>query len=307
MRFELLPPLPAVLLAEQLRHIPLFSFVAVDELFRISSIARQVRHEAGASIQEAGAPVEYIQVLVEGKIRIGAKDGDEQETSPPALLGFREVLEGVPLRETARAIESSICLAIAAEEFRALLSDDIELAAGLFRQLLSAPSKNGSPSVLRQAVNPQDKALALRGDQDLKPIEKVLLLQELPIFSRSTAEELFALAAITRRLPLVENQRVFSEGDSPAIYILLSGELSIHPPDEGGGDARSEVVRPGDALALQETLSGNRFDWRATVVKGGVALRIERDKLFEVLADQEDLLQGLFSALFRSDSGTRGQ
>ena len=70
MRFELLPPVPAVVLADQLRRIPLFSFVDVDELFRISSIARQVRHEVGVTIQEEGTPVEYIQVLVEGKIRL---------------------------------------------------------------------------------------------------------------------------------------------------------------------------------------------------------------------------------------------
>ena len=89
---------------------PSLSFVDVDELFRISSIARQVRHEMGATMQEEGTPVEYIQVLVDGRIRITGKERQEEELSPPVLLGFREVLEGAPLRETAQAIESSICL-----------------------------------------------------------------------------------------------------------------------------------------------------------------------------------------------------
>ena len=299
MRFELLPPVPAVVLADQLRRIPLFSFVDVDELFRISSIARQVRHEMGATMQEEGTPVEYIQVLVDGRIRITGKERQEEELSPPVLLGFREVLEGAPLRETAQAIEGSICLAIAAEEFRALLSDNIELAQGLFRQLLSAPSKNGCPSLMRRAVHLEERPLALKAGQELKPIEKVLLLQELPIFSRTTADELFALAAIAREFPLVDAERVFNEGDPPTLHIVLSGELSVQSPDD---DGQAEIVRAGDALGLHETLAGTPFDWRAKVAEEGMALRIERDKLCDVLADQEDLLQALFSALFQSST-----
>lgn len=299
MRFELLPPVPAVVLADQLRRIPLFSFVDVDELFRISSIARQVRHEMGATMQEEGTPVEYIQVLVDGRIRITGKERQEEELSPPVLLGFREVLEGAPLRETAQAIEGSICLAIAAEEFRALLSDNIELAQGLFRQLLSAPSKNGCPSLMRRTVHLEERPLALKAGQELKPIEKVLLLQELPIFSRTTADELFALAAIAREFPLVDAERVFNEGDPPTLHIVLSGELSVQSPDD---DGQAEIVRAGDALGLHETLAGTPFDWRAKVAEEGMALRIERDKLFDVLADQEDLLQALFSALFQSST-----
>ena len=300
MQFELLPPVPAVVLADTLRQIPLFSFVGVDELFRISSIARQVRHEEGRTIQEEGAPVEYIQVLVEGKIHVSGKQREEEEVGPPTLLGFREVLEGAPLRETARAVETSICLAIASEEFRVLLSDNIELAQGLFRMLLSAPSGKGRPSIRERAVHPEERSLNTVGTEGLKPIEKVLLLQELPVFSRTTADELFALTAIAQELPLVKDERVFGEGDQPAIHIILSGELSVEPP-EGDG---AFVVKAGDALGLDETLAGTPFGWRGNVVKEGLALRIERDRLFEVLADQADLLQGLFSSLFQSEPGT---
>jgi CRP-like cAMP-binding protein len=305
MQFELLPPVPAVVLADNLRQIPLFSFVGIDELFRISSIARQVRHEAGRPIQEEGAPVEYIQVLVEGKILISGKHRNEEEIVPPALLGFREVLEGAPLRETARAVETSICLAIPSEEFRVLLSDNIEMAQGLFRTLLSGPSENGSPTLRRHAVHPEERSLGPEGSQGLKPIEKVLLLQELPVFAKTTAEELLALTAIAQELPLVENESVFSEGDEPAIHIVLSGELSMQPPEDGGGDA--QAVKAGDAVGLHETLAGIPFGWRGKVVKGGLALRIERERLYEVLADHVDLLQGLFSVIFQSDPGTGKQ
>jgi len=147
MQFELLPPVPAVVLARKLRQIPLFEFASVDELFRFSAFARQIRHLQGAVFQEEGAPVEYIQILIEGKVAVSGAERDETELSPPSLLGFREVLEGTTLRETARAKESSTCLALGAEDFRTLLSDNIELAEGLFRMLLSSPSADGRPSL----------------------------------------------------------------------------------------------------------------------------------------------------------------
>ena len=299
MRFELLPPVPAVVLADQLRRIPLFSFVDVDELFRISSIARQVRHEVGATIQEEGRRSSTSRSWWTARSGLPERSARRKSCRLPCFSGFREVLEGHPLRETAQAIEGSICLAIAAEEFRVLLSDNIELAQGLFRQLLSAPSKNGCPSLMRRAVHLEERPLALKAGQELKPIEKVLLLQELPIFSRTTADELFALAAIAREFPLVDAERVFNEGDPPTLHIVLSGELSVQSPDD---DGQAEIVRAGDALGLHETLAGTPFDWRAKVAEEGMALRIERDKLFDVLADQEDLLQALFSALFQSST-----
>jgi len=301
-QFELLPPIPAVVTADNLRQIPLFGFVGVDELFRISSIARQVRHEQGRTIQEEGTPVEYIQVLVEGKIHVSGKQREAEDVGPPALLGFREVLEGAPLRETASAIETSICLAIASEEFRVLLSDNIELAQGLFRMLLGTSSENQRPSLRERAVHPEERSLVTGGNKGLKPIEKVLLLQELPVFSRTTAEELLALTAIAQELPLLKDERIFSEGDQPAIHIILSGELSIEPPEDGGGNALA--IKAGDALGIDETLAGTSFGWRGNVVTEGLALRIERERLFEVLADRVDLLQGLFSSLFQSEPGT---
>ncbi len=51
MRFELLPPVPAVTVVRQLRPIPLFSCVSVDELFRFSAIAQQVGHTQGSTFQ----------------------------------------------------------------------------------------------------------------------------------------------------------------------------------------------------------------------------------------------------------------
>ena len=57
------------------------------------------------------------------------------------------------------------------------------------------------------------------------------------------------------------------------------------------------VAGPSSTIAVAETLAGVSLGWRATVTRGGHALRLDHQELFEVLADHIDLLQGLFSGL----------
>jgi CRP-like cAMP-binding protein len=56
----------------------------------------------------------------------------------------------------------------------------------------------------------------------------------------------------------------------------------------------------GDVVGLYETLAAVPASAKVTVAKSGTALRIDRQELFDLLADNIDLLQGLFSALLRA-------
>lgn len=304
-RFELLRPVPAVTIAAELKRIPLFRFASVDELFRISTIARQVRHETGATIQEAGSRTDYIQVLVEGKVRVEDPDG-AREQGPPAIFGFQTALEGSRLDQSVVAIEESICLAWSAEDFRNLISDNIDLAEGLFQMLLGESDDDGKPSlskatvrreVVQQAARPQNPGTA--------SIEKGWVLQEVPLFSRATPGDLLDLAGIVREVGLREGELVIREGELPAMLILLSGEIALEPPE--GGDRI--VAGAGDIIGVTETLAGRRFGWRGTVTREGRALQIERGDLFELLSDHLDLLQGLFGSILHAGDrqGTAAQ
>jgi hypothetical protein len=79
---------------------------------------------------------------------------------------------------------------------------------------------------------------------------------------------------------------------------VLSGELRLESP-QGGAPIR---VRPGETVGVFETLVGGTAGLRATVTAPGAVLRIEREDLFDQLADHVDLLQGIFSALLRAES-----
>ncbi len=293
-----LEPLPAVELADRLGRLPLFRLTSVDELFRIAGTGRQVRHERNRIIYEAGHRAADLQFLLDGEVTrtlVGAdaKPLRAEQVEAPASLGFDEVFEGIPQRATVRASGIAICLSLMNEQFLSLLSDNPELAQGVFRMLLDTHGGDAWQRVLAGAVQPPS---APRLRDGLQTIEKVIILEEMPVFSRASSEQLAALAAVTRDVKLTEGEVLFGAGDAPAIHIILEGELALEPM--GGGEPMS--AGPGDATGIYETVGGlEATGWRGHVTRSGVAMRIEREALFDVLADHIDLLQGLFSALQR--------
>ena len=76
--------------------------------------------------------------------------------------------------------------------------------------------------------------------------------------------------------------------------IVLSGSLRVET-----GDGQPGIATAGDVIGMYETLGGSPVNATVTVTAAGMALRLDRDELFELLADHTDLLQGIFSALMR--------
>jgi AAA family ATP:ADP antiporter len=297
-----LEPLPAVEIADRLRKLPVFQLTSVDELFRIAGTGRQVRRESGRVLFEAGKRAPDLEFLLDGAVTRVVNGAPSDTIAAPAALGFEEVFENVPQRATIKASGIAICLSLLSDQFLSLLSENTDLAHGIFRQLLEMHGGGEWRRVLTGVVRPPEEG---RFRDGLEPIEKVLLLEEMPVFTRASSEQLSALAGITREVKLTESELLFREGDTPAIYILLAGELSLEPV--GGG--KPIFATAGDCIGVYETLGGtDSTGWKGHVTRSGVALRVEREALFDLLADHIDLLQGLFSALQRrQEAVNRGQ
>jgi CRP-like cAMP-binding protein len=144
---------------------------------------------------------------------------------------------------------------------------------------------------MRGDLPPEIKRHAKDG---LQPIERVLLLQSSPLLQHATGEQLLRLAAIAHEVPITEGTVLFGETENPAIYGLLSGEVKVEIPGQP-----VTTLDEGDVVGLYETLAGLPAGVKVTVTRSGSALRIDRDALFDLLADNIDLLQGLFSALLK--------
>ncbi len=60
------------------------------------------------------------------------------------------------------------------------------------------------------------------------------------------------------------------------------------------------IAGPSDVIGIYETLAGIDFEFSARVRKDGIALRIDREDLFDLLVQRSALLRQVFGALFRN-------
>jgi ATP:ADP antiporter, AAA family len=290
-----LDPLPSVDLANQLFSLPLFGSVTVDEVFRICTAGYQERSEPGRLLfREASIP-EQVQFLLNGRVRVTRSGGESRQIEAPAVLAFQEALEERPMEETVETADLSVCLTLDSEEMRSLLSENSDLVVGLFQMLYLDSRAERIVVKGRSSV-----CSALPEGGNLNRIEKSLVLKSIPIFSLMSAEEILVLAAIAVEMRLSTGEILVEEADRPAIYALISGELSI---EERGKPSIS--VGSSDTIGIYETLSREDFSFRTRVRQNGIALRINHEDLFDLLAQHSDLLRRILSALFRSQPANK--
>ena len=284
-------PLPAVELADRLRRIRLFDFVSVDELFRVASLGRQVRHEVGRSLAQEGQSADTLHFVLDGRVALHGRGG-RAEVSAPDVLNFEEVLEGHPVRATATALEPTITLTMTTEEFLTLVSENVEIAQGIFRLLLETRCAPAWRTVVHGELSTE---LQRRLSDGVQALDGLILLQSSPLLQRATSAELVRLAAIARVVPLTAGTVLFKPGDGAAIHAVLTGQISVAADGQP-----ADVAEGGDVVGIYEALSGRFMTSQGTVTAAGNAMRIDRGELFELVADNIPLLQGIFSGLLHA-------
>jgi HEAT repeat protein/CRP-like cAMP-binding protein len=285
-------PLPAAVLAERLRELPLFRSVSVDELFRIATAAKQVRHETGTSLQAEGATVDTIHLLLDGTVVASGTHAAPETIEAPAALGFAEALEGASSRRSVKTSGVAVTLALTSDELRSLLADNPELVRGLFAEMANRAEVPGCPPVQATGAAVDLERLAAGG---IEPVEKILALQRIPYFSHLSAIEMRHLAGIARTILMTEGSALFAASTPPATWLLLSGEVQIEQP---GGEPL--LARGGDVIGSFCALSGKEVGHAAAITRSGFALKISAEDLFELLGERPDLLRQAFAGMTKT-------
>jgi ATP/ADP translocase/CRP-like cAMP-binding protein/HEAT repeat protein len=288
-------PLPVSEIASRIRTLPLFATVSVDELFRIANASKQIRHDAGTVLLKEGVVPDTVHVLLDGRITSTRQNGESRDIEPPAELGFVEALQGAPMRRTTRTMDVVVTLALSAAELRTLLADNTALVRGLFTTLADRVSPETASNLQSTGAARELEQLAAGG---LQPVQKILALQRVPVFARISVEEMRALANITHTAEMVTGELLFPESAPVALWIILTGEVALSDASEGG----RVLARGGDIVGSLCMLSGRSLNYSAAVLQNGVALRIDREDLFDLLGERPDLLSQLFEGMFRIGS-----
>jgi ATP/ADP translocase/HEAT repeat protein/CRP-like cAMP-binding protein len=281
--------LPAAEVAHRLLQVPLLRGAPVESLFRIAAAGRTVRPEAGDSLAEAGAAPSEVHFLLEGAAVTQEEARPPGQQPAPIAVGLEEVLGGGRHRVTARTGEGAVSLVLPAAEVLALVAEDPGLLRTLFRAALAGAGERVlRPRVASPPASPGPTS---------RTLEEVRLLEASPLFAKATVDQILRVEEFTREEALTRDAVLFEESDPAALRFVKDGEITL----EGGSGP--VLARAGDTLGVLETLAG------APVVPGrvsgpGRALRLDGDALFERLAEDPSLLQGLFSALRELQAGS---
>src|SRR3954470_4494709 len=287
-----LEPLPASEIAGRLRTLPLFASVSVDELFRMASTSRQVRHQPGTLLLQEGVVPDTIHVLLDGQVTESATAAPPASLGAPTAIGFAQALQGIAMRKTVRTTDNAVTLALSVEELSTLLADNTDLVRGLFTTWAAGLDPDASRNLQPTGAAVELTELSADG---LLPIEKILALQRLPVFSRIAPDEMAALAAVTQTVVMKAETPLFAESAQVALWVILSGEVSL--ADVGGG--HQTIAHTGDVVGSISMLSGQPLGMTADILRPGVALRLDRDDLFDVLSERPELLRQLFEGMFK--------
>jgi CRP-like cAMP-binding protein len=170
-------------------------------------------------------------------------------------------------------------------EFLAVLSENVALSEGLFRQCITARGLATGRTVVRGARGPS----APVPSGELRAVDRLMVLQSNALLAHATATQLWNLSQIARPLTQATTGDLLKADAEPALLFIVAGTAGI------GG----EQAGAGDVIGLHETLAGTRLGAAVTATGPVTALKVERGELFELLADHTGLLQGLFSKVVR--------
>ena len=275
--------LSATEIVDRLRHNPLFASLSIDELFRMAETGEEVRHPAGRPLHREGRRPEEVFCLLEGTAHAINLEGRARILAAVTLLHLEEVLEGRPATDSVRAVSPTVGFRIPAPVFLTMLSDNIEMAQDLFSLLLAGDGQAGSPLSCRPAP------LRLGGSQTVTPTDTVRMLRHDDLLCGASSAQILALLTSAQEIRLRAGEALFHASSPPATYLIVEGGVRLES-DTG----RTMEAPAGALIGLLDTLAGRPVGWRATITGDGRAFRLTRDDLFGVLADEIDLMQGLF-------------
>jgi CRP-like cAMP-binding protein len=119
-----------------LQSVDFFSACTAEEVLRIGAIAHERAVAPGEELFRDREPADTLYCVVRGEIEVRRRDGGVDVAGPLQTVGLFDLLSGRLHGGAAVARAQSLVLAIQAEDFFDLLSNNIELVKSLFRHLI---------------------------------------------------------------------------------------------------------------------------------------------------------------------------
>lgn len=108
-------------LADRLAAAPIFDGLSVAEIGKLVEIGRVVDARSGDTVYAVGDPSDTIYVVIQGRLRLTARDESLAYVGRLDTIGHVSALADAPRGESARAVRDSRLLALDVDEYFAFL------------------------------------------------------------------------------------------------------------------------------------------------------------------------------------------
>jgi CRP-like cAMP-binding protein len=129
----------------------------------------------------------------------------------------------------------------------------------------------------------------------LTTLDRVILLQNVDVFSDVETEKLAAVAAIGVEVDVSPGELLYAEaGPSDSMYVVISGVVRLHR-----GDVDVTRARAGEAFGTWALFDDELRVVSATCEQRARLLKIDKENFMELLADHLDITRGVLKAIVR--------
>jgi len=126
-------------------------------------------------------------------------------------------------------------------------------------------------------------------------VERILFLNKIPMFESFSVDELWQVAQALDEMRYDPGETLFEEGKpAHALYLIVSGEVA-------GSLSGKEFAKFGEESVLGDiaVLDGMPYGITASAISEAVAIKIEREKLDDIIVANPGAARGIIRILCR--------
>jgi CRP-like cAMP-binding protein len=130
---------------------------------------------------------------------------------------------------------------------------------------------------------------------ELNIVEKVLTLESVELFRNLKPEQLARIASVASEVSFGPDKDVYDAAKPPsALFVVIEGAVEL----SRGGEVLT-IARQNEVLGAWALFDDEPLVIRARTIEETRLMRISRDDFYDVLADNPEITQALFSTLVK--------
>ena len=119
-----------------LQNVDVFKEIPTEQLSHLAAIAEDVSYAAGEDVFKFEEPSDALYLVLDGKVRLHRNDQEITVAESNEPFGTWALFDNQPRVATATAVEDTRLLRIDREDFLDLLSDHVQITAGVMKTLV---------------------------------------------------------------------------------------------------------------------------------------------------------------------------